>query len=959
VSAPTRVWIDWDAPLLPAAADWLLDRAEPAAGDALVDLQAVRCIVPGRRAARVLLGLLARRCQDRGRTLLPPRTLTPGDLADDQLLLEGAVASPTERVLAWIAALRRTDAATVAALLPAPPAPDDLPAWHDLARRIAGVHDELAGEDVAFADVPERAERLELFTEGDRWRALETVSAQYGRALDEAGLLDPHVARRRALVAGDRVTAPDGRPTTLVLIGVTETSAGARAIVESHPHEVVALVHAPESEADRFDDLGAVLPDAWVDARIGLDDEQIVVAETAADQAQAVMRELVRLDGGRAADEITIGVGDASLVAPVTRAAAWAEVDVHPARGTPLVESGPYRLLAAMADWLRDRRFEPLAAVVRHPDLETWLRPHLARDDTDEVDPLALLDRYFAEHLDDRPGADRWLGPPREQRRLQSIRDGVESLAAPLRGPARPLSAWAEPILEMVIDVYTPALGDDARSARSTVEAAEAIRDHLAQAASARDALQPTTDGATAIDLLLAGAADAMIPSDARADQVEMLGWLELHLDPAPVLVLAGLNEGSVPDTVSGDPFLPDALRRVLGLMHNDRRYARDAYRLEAIRRSRSRLTVITGRRGVDEEPLRPSRLLLATDDETMLRRVRRLFDADEQEPSAATRPIGAPPSGKTSRFVVPELRDPPPPPDAMAVTAFRSYLECPFRYALEKRLRLREASDRATELDPLQFGILAHAVLERFGADEDARDATDPEVIEAFLLEALRRAGTERFGPRPMPAVRIQLARLEQRLRAFARVQARERADGWVIRLTEHAFDEDAVLEVPGQDPMPIRGTIDRIDRHEPTGRWRILDYKTGDRGESPHQTHHGGVRLPDVDAGPVEWHDLQLPLYRYLAARQGVTDGDDVQLAYFNLPKKSEEVEIKPAAWTPAHIDDAIERARDVVRGIRAGAYEMNPGIHSPWDQYARICQTYTLSEDEEESAEEGGGA
>ena len=72
--------------------------------------------------------------------------------------------------------------------------------------------------------------------------------------------------------------------------------------------------------------------------------------------------------------------------------------------------------------------------------------------------------------------------------------------------------------------------------------------------------------------------AEESIPREAGEPAVEVLGWLELHLDDAPALVITGCNEGFLPTAVSSDPFLPEGLRRRLGLPDNARRYARDAY---------------------------------------------------------------------------------------------------------------------------------------------------------------------------------------------------------------------------------------------------------------------------------------------------------------------------------------------------------------------------------------------
>ena len=40
--------------------------------------------------------------------------------------------------------------------------------------------------------------------------------------------------------------------------------------------------------------------------------------------------------------------------------------------------------------------------------------------------------------------------------------------------------------------------------------------------------------------------------------------------------------------------------------------------------------------------------------------------------------------------------------------------------------------------------------------------------------------------------------------------------------------------LDVDGA-PMPVRGRIDRLDRHAVTGAWRVIDYKTGEKGDGP----------------------------------------------------------------------------------------------------------------------------
>lgn len=965
-----REWLDWQRPLLPAAAAWLIARHRDGQR---CDLRGVRCVLPGSRAGRLLLHTLLAQCAQAGLRLVPPQVLTPGGLVDQLVPRTPETASALECSLAWMHVLREAKAEQIAALLPTRPEPQDWPAWHELAGKIAAIVEELAGDLLSLRDVAQVAARMDMEREAQRWAVLQALEQRYRERLQRCNRVDPHERRRLAvagLVDADVPVDPEGQ---LVLVGVVDLARIQKAVVRAYGDRACALIHAPHALVSGFDGDGCLERAFWTGRIVHIPDSQLVIADRPADQAQAVIENLVELGGRYRPEQVTIGLGDDKLGPTMVQAGEWANLVVHDPRGHLVLRGRPFRLLDAGLEWARDPRFAAFAALMRHPDVEAWVRRQLgghkkpsptesAAVPTDSPEPsplsivtdpaqpappivpvqedmpivvewLTVLDRYYTDHLHDTGGGP-WLGDEKTVKRMEMLFEIVARLFAPLDGPRRPLTEWFEPVLEVLrgayghIDINTP-YPRDARVAATCLEIARTLGGLTGAAAE----LQPHVDGPTALRLVLSQIAGLRIPEDPRAGQVEMLGWLDLHHDPAPILILAGFNDGAIPQAVSADAFLPDSLREHLGILSNGRRYARDLYLLEAIRNSRERITFIAGRQAADGEPLTPSRLLLAGEQHLLPGRILRLCD-----PAHALRrnlPYGAPPSGPLSGFRIPDPPGGPAVVDAMTVTEFGWYLRCPFRYWLKYIRRLREVEDSAVELDALQFGNLAHTVLQRFGEDRGFADSSDPEYIARVLEDLLADSARADFGSNPLPAIRIQLARLRDRLHAFSRHQARRRLEGWKIQRCEFELPEATYLEIPEQAPMRIKGKIDRIDQNERDGSWMIIDYKTSEAGKTPDKTHKAARSSGRV------WDDLQLPLYRHLAAQHGFEG--PIQLAYMNLPKKSEQEALHVARWSPADLDDAIGTARDVVRNIRAGRFEMSEDYPARFeDAFANICQT-----------------
>ncbi|MFM7846879.1 MAG: PD-(D/E)XK nuclease family protein, partial [Planctomycetota bacterium] len=283
-------------------------------------------------------------------------------------------------------------------------------------------------------------------------------------------------------------------------------------------------------------------------------------------------------------------------------------------------------------------------------------------------------------------------------------------------------------------------------SQRRTYRACELLIEALDDIRSVPTALLGEATAREALELAFSLGGSARIPAPSDEPAIELLGWLELALDDAPALIIVGLNDGVVPESVNADPFLPNRLRTQLKLDDNARRFARDAYALSVLVATRTELQVIVGRHDLEGNPLAPSRLLFACDRRQIAERMLRWCSGEDDATSIANA------TTKTADTLQARSNFPIPMPTDVAdrlprkrnreqlelnVTDFKRYQDCPYRFFLERWGGLQVIGDDIEELDGRGFGILAHEVLERFGASP-CRDSDNVEQIESFLTEEL-----------------------------------------------------------------------------------------------------------------------------------------------------------------------------------------------------------------------------
>lgn len=943
-----REFLSWHEPLLPQAAAWLLQQPHAKTQFAgPVDLTDYLVVVPVASARRRLLELLV---EQAGGRLLTPEIMTPAELPERLYAVQKPFASPYTQQMAWRAALKSMDPSELAHVVPVPPEPNAFREWLSLADLLARQHRELAADALDFQKVAELGPTLPRFPEQDRWNTLAEIEKRYLHTLDGLQLWDRQEARLFAIRENE---CESSRP--IVLVGASDLNQIVRDMLDQVAERqagtdadvcVTTLVHAEASEAAAFDRHGCLNVASWEERPVPIDRKNLVVAEGPDDQAAAIGLALAELGDRYRSADVAIACPDDRLVPIVQRRLSEAGLPTRWTVGRSLDRSRPGRLLAALADHVDRANSDTTLALLQHPDVLQLV------DEEQRGHVIEQLAKFRLSRYPRRLRVDQFEAVPDPQD-LAAAAAGVrivDDLAAPLAGASkRTVGGWMEAAATVISRVYGDREFDaESLSDTETLQAIESLSALRQQFDRCPDELDVRIVSGDALRLILSRLSDQSSRPGHQVDAVTLTGWLEMPLDDRPVSIVTSFNDGVIPTAVTSDLFLPGTLRRHLRLNDNARRYARDAYATTVLVHSSENVRFVVARRDADGNPQSPSRLLFTSTPTETVHVFQELLKtrSDEVELASTWRPVHqawnrpVPPIDSNNPRMHERLR----PPITLSVTAFRSYIACPYRFYLRYVLGLHTAEEVDEELSAAAFGKLVHTVLGRFGRD-DVRHTQNAKVIRDFVVAELKSYAGSQFGSRPLAAIQVQLETARQRLEKFASVQAEHREAGWHISYSE-TDDEDrsGTWTQPFDDhegqPANLRGRIDRIDRHD-DGRWLILDYKTGDTAKLPRAAH--------LKPKAGEWIDLQLPLYRHLG--EAIDVSGDVTTGYFNLPKSLDDCAIEQSDFTDEELASADDLARRILMSVRKGEFGTRAD-KVDFDDYAAICQSDVL-----EVASDGG--
>ena len=874
-----------------------------------IDLGDTLVLIPTAGAGRAIRRELSKK------GVLSPRFCLPLDA----LLPAGVVvASRLEREITWAKILdpakRKNFAALVPEIVPLETADDRV----GVAARLCGVCDQLAE-----AGLDPTSERLPALFEDDapRWAAMAKLYRAYLEALSQHELRDPNELRleqaRDPFIspAIQRIVVACIPDLPLVVQNFLEAVGGKGITVD-------ALAWSPSGQAAHLDEWGrpygnaaekVSLTDWWKTHLPKVPDEVIIAANDPASEAALLL--------DRAAEYVAEGYALFSA-APESTVALGAEIarrgeEPYLPEGKPLSQTEFASILVGYDEFLRSGNLRGLRTLLQCPAFLAWFvaqaaDEHFTGDHAHEACDLLIAEKLCATLGSARSWLDHASEPTddRERAKRSQLRCFIataEKIIQTKRAPDDFLKAVAEQT------------GDVARGSMHEQELS-AMAETLGQFD--QSPILSGLDAAWRDAALRADIARKRVFTPSSENAVEIQGWLEAPWSTAPLKIIAGCREGALPSGTHEDAFLPDRARQALGLAGQDGRFARDAYLLSCLLDSGSEVLLGTSRFRSQGEPNRPSRLLFACDDDELPKRSRKLL-----RPSL--------PAKRAERKHAWSLALPRPDVqgavEAIRVTAFKNYLQCPLRFYLQNICGMDDFDPEAREISNRDFGTVVHKVLEEYGKDPATKDLVDPAKVVKALDTKLDTVAKCFFGAQFSPVVLVQLESMRARLRSFAPIQAQSRAEGWEIIATERAVKKTDERKI-AIGPLALTGTMDRVEVNKERNALRVLDYKTFGASRTPAETHLAAKReradVPSAactyEGKDMFWKDLQLPLYRHMVPHIWPEHaGKTIEVGYVLLPADPDDTDIAMLPLADEAVASAVACANEIASLVSRGVF------------------------------------
>ncbi len=702
MNTPERIFLGWDKPAIELVAEKLLEGLNNP--QTAAQYRRATVVVPTEGSGRRLREYMAERSiQKDGKPLLMPRIALAGHLIPSEY---PGVVTQMETLTAWLQVLTAEDADPVAQYAPLIPRRPEKhrERWAvSVAHKLMALRIRLSQEEVTLDAVshqlgkrkvayqkeadqmPEEANtaravlqaRQKVATkEQERWSKLQSLFDRVD-ALLPSGIT---IEKAQADFVKNVTWAKQCR--LLIMACVPEFSPQIKTLL-SNLHgmdggRVEIWVHAPLSEAYKFDAFGLPREADWVereieipDALVYTDAERSVVDNAASTihlvtDAEGMAEEALRLAGGHDSREVVLAVGDSefspSIINTFTAASPAWKLNLPEGRNPMTTDLG--RLPGQLADACDARENLPLWDAkqqgVRNNDIRGLdafiaLLTNTALQQAIAKVPDALTG--MQEHIE----KIRMLLLPGSEDALLSmlqttpqVDDGYKSIEKLKVRQQQAYYDYAEQVHKLIDCLCSRKLKTTLVRLADKLKKSHQEGSNRKLAASIAGQMRTCAEAAASLpaplctlELLRRHVEDDVkgpVFTERHFTTGDLLGWRELAYTSASQVILAAMHDGCIPEPVPEDDFLPESLCNELGIRHEKFRTARDSYLLTALiesRRESGRVDFILARQKADGSVLAPSGLLMRCGDE-LPQRARALFE-ESKVPKVLPKPAACP----------------------------------------------------------------------------------------------------------------------------------------------------------------------------------------------------------------------------------------------------------------------------------------------------------------------------
>ena len=864
----------------------------------LLDLSAYTLLMPGKRAGRRLLEILAELCAKEKILFLPPKTET--DISFMRSLCRefagSKMATPFEAADIWRKVLTENSELLpdiITTIEDSGIIPDNV--FTSLGDSLSKLKKELFLNRVALSDIIEKGE-LPTDEGVKRYEAIGKLFSAFETKLDVYGLMDKTKALKLIL------DAPSKDLNKIYLLGCRDNIPFLQKLFQRNDYEVKIIL---VGESEWFDQTGLLRKDVKFPPTKAQQSPNTKIFPTPLEEAEEIYLALKQETEEETLHQcdVTIASQDSGICS-FLKVFAKEGLTFHEAGGKLWHETEPGLFCQSLAEFLRNPNAKACIEFLRLPCVE---RAAIAEIKTfhnlEEV--LPDFTRILTERLGEHPKSWMFEANPNQDPKL--LFAFLEEFVKPWRQKLTK-SQWLDVWKNTLAKLKTSQSPEDKSSWQQT--------DALAETLAASRIEEEEIGGDVFLKRLEAQAKKTHVTIQTESDAIDVTGWLEVVLDDSSVIFLCDINEGILPKVKTSDIFLPDKLRAKLGMSCGEDVIRRDRYYLRLLLDRDAKTYLFACRQSLDGTYRTISRLL-CDESEDPIDRAKYVeeFYAKVQSESANLYATLFLPKFEKGSLPDPLMRTIQASMTSISASNLNAFRECPFKFAL-RQIGVQSDSLTFREMAPNIYGTLAHHVMQKFAEAKIAGSLpSDEESMNAFFAETLRSVCRKFFGTSVPPLANFQIMQLQEKLTLFTHEHMNWEKEGWEIVMAEKKFEK----EIKG---VKLTGKLDRLDRNTASqNSICVIDYKTSAAAKSEKEM----------------LEDLQLPAYLKLLEESFPPETKRCYaFVNFSADKTQEKI------YAPLEMETSvgiIEETLDLI--LQSNFPNIFPHKNCKYCQYKTVCE------------------